>query len=139
MMFRCAISAVMLLAIAAIAPAQGTFSWDRLPPLPDELGVAGPFVGTPGGKTLLVAGGANFPRPVWDHPKAWHDVVWVMEPQGDGWSWRAAGRYRQRVVAIDDQEAPHHPVMSAQPGLAIPYFLEAIDLLDVRNKFYRRR
>ena len=34
-------------------------------------------------------------------------------------SWRAAGRYRQRVVAIDDQEAPHHPVMSAQPGLAL--------------------
>lgn len=34
-------------------------------------------------------------------------------------SWRAAGRYRQRVVAIDDQETPHDPLVNAQPGLAL--------------------
>lgn len=34
-------------------------------------------------------------------------------------SWRAAGRYRQRVVAIDDHEAAHHPSMASSPGLAL--------------------
>lgn len=33
--------------------------------------------------------------------------------------WRAAGRYRKRVVAIDDQEEFHHPVASRTPGLAV--------------------
>ncbi|MEO1087715.1 MAG: RNA polymerase sigma factor [Acidobacteriota bacterium] len=34
-------------------------------------------------------------------------------------SWRAAGRYRQRVVAISDHEEVSHPSESRTPGLAM--------------------
>ncbi|MFW6125187.1 MAG: sodium:solute symporter family transporter, partial [Pirellulales bacterium] len=58
--------------------------WSELPPLPDQHGFAGPFVGV-SGDALLVAGGANFPagRP-WDgHPKVYHDDLYVLrDPQG---------------------------------------------------------
>jgi solute:Na+ symporter, SSS family len=50
--------------------------WTALPDLPNELGVAGPFVGVHNG-ALVVAGGANFNRPVWDNPKTWLDDVWI--------------------------------------------------------------
>ncbi|MGB0741144.1 MAG: hypothetical protein ACPGXX_13810, partial [Planctomycetaceae bacterium] len=40
-------------------------TWQELPELPDDLGVAGPFAGVHN-DALIVAGGANFPRPVWD-------------------------------------------------------------------------
>ena len=38
---------------------QNKISWAELPPLPNELGVAGPFVGVHR-ERLIVAGGANF-------------------------------------------------------------------------------
>src|SRR5690606_5322161 len=67
------------------------WTWDRLPPLPDPLGVAGAFVGTHHG-ALLVAGGANFAEPVWDHPKQWSDAIHVLVPQEDGaYSWVNGG------------------------------------------------
>lgn len=50
---------------------------DPLPPLPDPVGVAGPFVGVDG-DAVIVAGGANFAPPVWEAEKAWHDAVWVL-------------------------------------------------------------
>jgi N-acetylneuraminic acid mutarotase len=46
-------------ATAATRPAVA-LAWQRLPDLPDPLGVAGAFVGESGG-AVLVAGGANFP------------------------------------------------------------------------------
>ena len=52
-------------------------SWSELPPLPDELGVAGPFAGIHH-DALIVAGGANFPRPVWQNEKQWHDAIYVL-------------------------------------------------------------
>ncbi len=61
--------------------------WRRLPPLPDPLGVAGPFVGSHRG-ALIVAGGANFPvaegQDRWQVPKVWHDDAWVLAPAADG-------------------------------------------------------
>ncbi len=72
------------------APAGREFlQWKSLPDLPDELGVAGPFVGVHSG-ALIVAGGANFPvaegQDLWQVPKVWHDGVWVLvlDPTGDG-------------------------------------------------------
>lgn len=65
---------------------DGFFQWDRLPDLPDSLGLAGPFVGTHGG-ALIVAGGANFPRPVWETNKRWDDAIWVMREVDGAWAW----------------------------------------------------
>ncbi|EMI52648.1 sodium:solute symporter family transporter [Rhodopirellula sallentina] len=63
----------------ATAPdaAVGNLLWDALPDHPNELGVAGPFVGT-SNNALIVAGGANFPRPVWDNEKVWQNSVDVL-------------------------------------------------------------
>ena len=57
--------------------AQDSSKWEKLPPLPDALGVAAPFAGVSGG-ALLVAGGANFPDKMpWEGgKKVWHDRVW---------------------------------------------------------------
>jgi N-acetylneuraminic acid mutarotase len=65
--------------------------WTRLPPLPDPLGVAGPFAGVSHG-ALIVGGGANFPdRPPWEGgKKVWHDTVWVLTDRDLGWT--KAGR-----------------------------------------------
>jgi solute:Na+ symporter, SSS family len=64
--------------------------WQRLPDLPDELGVAGPFVGVHNG-ALLVAGGANFARPVWESDKRWHDAIHVLTRSGDDYAWTDGG------------------------------------------------
>jgi len=66
------------------AAGAGTLlEWAELPELPPppgadrQLGLAGPFVGVDG-DALIVAGGANFPEPVWETAKAWHDDVYVL-------------------------------------------------------------
>jgi N-acetylneuraminic acid mutarotase len=76
-------SALALLLVAAAVAAPG---WEPLAPLPDPLGVAGPFAGVTNG-ALLVAGGANFPRgyPWAGGAKVWHDTVWVLPTPGGLW------------------------------------------------------
>ena len=57
----------------------------KLPPVGEQtesLGVAGPYVGTHN-DALIVAGGANFPKPYWGEDKVWHDDIWVLEKSGD--------------------------------------------------------
>ena len=46
-------------------------NWSQLPDLPDPLGRAGMFVGVHQ-DMLIVAGGANFPAPVWETSKIWY-------------------------------------------------------------------
>ncbi len=65
--------------------------WQRLPDLPDELGVAGPFVGVHR-DALIVAGGANFARPIWDSEKRWHDSIYVLRKADDGYVWSDGGK-----------------------------------------------
>ena len=65
--------------------------WEKLPPIPNALGVAGAFAGV-SGDALLVAGGANFPdeKPWEGGSKVWHREVFVLEkPDGE---WRRAGQ-----------------------------------------------
>lgn len=68
---------------------NGMLQWSELAPLPEELGVAGPFVGVHN-DALIVAGGANFPvaegEDRWQASKVWHDTAWVLvrEKDGDG-------------------------------------------------------
>lgn len=85
------ISMAILCNAGANLNGQTTITWSQLPPLPDALGVAAPFVGTSGG-ALLVAGGANFPGKMpWDGgQKVWHDEVYALD-QTNG-AWQLAGR-----------------------------------------------
>ena len=64
--------------------------WEQLAPIPDKLGVAGPFAGV-SRQTLLVAGGANFPdKAPWEGgKKVWHDAVYALDDQGG--TWKKAG------------------------------------------------
>lgn len=76
------------------ADADGfALEWRPLEPLPDPLGVAGPFVGVHGGG-LIVAGGANFAAAdapeLWETPKRFHAAVHVLSRGADGrYSWRS--------------------------------------------------
>jgi N-acetylneuraminic acid mutarotase len=70
---------------------QTQLIWEELPALPSELGVAGPFVGV-SNDALIVAGGANFARPVWESEKQWHDAIFVLARSGDRLHWIDGGR-----------------------------------------------
>lgn len=81
-------SCVLCIFNAQASRAAGPLRWDELPAIPDALGVAGPFVGI-SRDALVVAGGANFPSPVWQNDKAWHDTVYVLQG-ASAKNWRAA-------------------------------------------------
>ncbi len=59
----------------------------ELPPLPDPLGVAGPFAGVTAGG-LIVAGGAHFPGAMpWEGgKKVWLDRVWRLDSSAGTWT-----------------------------------------------------
>jgi len=65
-------------------------AWTALPDLPNKLGVAGPFVGVHN-EALIVAGGANFPAPVWESQKIWTDQIWVLTQTERGLNWSPGG------------------------------------------------
>lgn len=71
--------------------AAAELDWQALPDLPDKLGVAGPFVGVHK-NALIVAGGANFPRPVWDNDKVWRDSIHVLTQTDDRYEWCDGGK-----------------------------------------------
>ena len=60
--------------------------WGTLPPIPDSIGVAGPFAG-PAGDVFVVGGGANFPdgAPWAGGAKAWSDRVYVLDDPAGEW------------------------------------------------------
>jgi N-acetylneuraminic acid mutarotase len=77
--------------VVLCASVNDSLTWRELPPLPDKLGFAGPFVGSYK-NALLVAGGANFPDklPWQGGTKVWYDTVFVLDkPEG---AWKVAGR-----------------------------------------------
>ncbi len=76
--------------ILSAAEDEKLLSWKEMPSLPDELGVAGPFAGVHN-DALIVAGGANFPRPVWETEKVWRDRIHVLTKSGDGFVWQDGG------------------------------------------------
>jgi N-acetylneuraminic acid mutarotase len=77
---------LLLLIPMSIAAEPTERSWRELAPLPDPIGVAGPFVGV-AGERLVVAGGANFAegrRPWQGGVKTWRDTIWTLRSiQGD--------------------------------------------------------
>ena len=83
---------IILLATAMLTFTQGEdlLDWTELPQIPDELGVAGPFTGIHEG-TLIVAGGANFPAPVWESDKQWHTAIYGLPINENGAKWETLG------------------------------------------------
>lgn len=88
------------------AHGQLTLDWQPLPDLPDPTGLAGPFVGVDD-DVLIVAGGANFAPPVWDHGKRWHDRVYVLAKVEGGYQWRDAGRLARPIAYGASASTPH--------------------------------
>ena len=84
------LAAILMPGILCAASSE-SLTWEPLPPLPDKLGLGGPFAGTHNG-ALLVAGGANFPgKPPWEGgAKVWYDTVFALE-KANG-AWKIAGR-----------------------------------------------
>ena len=95
-MFRFALLLILLPTTVGSAQQFGSnpLKWETLPPIPDKLGVAGPLVGVHN-DALIVAGGANFPLPVWETTKQWHDKAYVLADTGSGYEWKAAGKLLQ--------------------------------------------
>lgn len=91
----------MVVASAALANAQDTnhlpLDWQSLPDLPNQLGVAGPLVGSHN-DALIIAGGANFPLPVWDNDKVWLSDIHVLEKGDSDYRWSRAGNLKQSVA-----------------------------------------
>jgi N-acetylneuraminic acid mutarotase len=102
-------------------------SWATLAPLPDPLGVAGPFAGVAAatndaadGGVLVVAGGANFPdRPPWDGgTKTWQAAVYVLSTPGAAWvgaaplprplGYGVAASFGGRVWCVGGGDATEH-------------------------------
>jgi N-acetylneuraminic acid mutarotase len=103
----------------SLSPSNHALRWSQLPPLPDALGVAGPFAGVSGG-ALLVGGGANFPGKMpWEGgQKVWHDEVYALT--GVNSRWQLVGKLprplaygvsvttKQGVVCIGGSDARRH-------------------------------
>ncbi len=72
--------------------------WQAIAELPDPLGVAGPFAGISNG-VFIVAGGANFPEPVWETEKQWHDSIYVLLKENDEnnitWRWETGFKLKK--------------------------------------------
>lgn len=82
---------------AGAEPMGSVLEWSELPPLPDPLGVAGPFTGLHR-DALIVAGGANFAEPVWEHTKSWHDAIHVLVREGSDYRWIDGGKLRRPMA-----------------------------------------
>lgn len=93
---RFAISLFVVAVVVSTSVSQASeddhpkLDWQSLPDLPDALGVAGPFVGVHN-DALIVAGGANFPKPVWDNAKRWHASIHVLTHEDGKYTWHNGG------------------------------------------------
>lgn len=81
----------LLISGSVTADEPEMLAWGEMLELPDSLGVAGPFAGVHN-DALIVAGGANFPLPVWDTDKVWHDQIHVLTKADDSYAWIDGGR-----------------------------------------------
>ncbi|MCA9217515.1 MAG: sodium/solute symporter [Planctomycetales bacterium] len=87
-----------VLSIASFVNASTMLNWEELPAIPDELGFAGPFVGVHN-DVLIVAGGANFPKPVWQTTKVWHDRIFVLTKNSEGvYVWHDGGKLTRPIA-----------------------------------------
>lgn len=104
--------------VSATAPAAETH-WVQLPPIPDQLGVAGSFAGVCDGR-LLVAGGANFPdkKPWEGGKKVWHETVFTLDEPGGKWvvagalprplGYGVSVTHRDGIICVGGSDATRH-------------------------------
>ena len=85
----CSLLVIASLAVSARGNTTELLSWSQLPELPPieaeaiQPGLAGAFCGIHN-DALIVAGGANFPPPVWESKKVWHDDIYVLVKESGG-------------------------------------------------------
>ncbi len=100
--------------------AQSSLHISQLPPIPDEEGFAGMYVGVSNG-ALLCMGGANFPeRMPWEGgEKVWYDHIFVMEEESGEWKkfddalpfplgYGVSVNYGNQVIIIGGSNAGEH-------------------------------
>jgi SSS family transporter len=98
-----------LLMISGLATGA-QLEWNALPPLPDSDGVAGAFVGVHN-DALILAGGANFPKPVWESSKVFDDQVYVMVKEAKtDYRWIRASKL-DRPIAYGASVSTRHGVV----------------------------
>lgn len=102
--------AVMALLLAAPWVVASTLDWSSLPPLPNPDGVAGPFAGYHKG-VVIVGGGANFSKPVWESPKIFHDDIFVLLEEGEGEYRWIQGGHLPRPIAYGACASTEHGVV----------------------------
>ncbi len=98
--------------------AEDKLEWTELPELPPppglthQLGLAGPFAGI-NGDALIIAGGTNFPQPVWESNKVWHDDIYVLvKDPANGQSYRwITGQKLDRPIAYGASVSTSHGVV----------------------------
>ena len=93
-------------------------SFESIPALPDDLGVAGPIVGVID-DAMIVAGGANFaaandPK-LWDLPKKYHSKVWVLDRTEQ--SGLTSFSWNQNVVGKLSRDVAYSSVVSTPLGV----------------------
>ncbi|QDU75936.1 Sodium/glucose cotransporter [Bremerella volcania] len=117
--------AIALLAFSSARVGRGEthLDWNKLPDLPNPLGVAGPFAGI-SGSALIVAGGANFPQPVWQSNKQWVDTIHVLAPTDEGYAWKEGGSL-PRPTAYGASVSTRHGVLCVGGNDAEQVFSDA--------------
>ncbi|RZO66848.1 MAG: sodium:solute symporter, partial [Limisphaerales bacterium] len=71
--------------------------WESLPDLPESLGVAGPFAGSHK-DALIIAGGANFAKPIWATEKQWTQQIHVLAKKEDSYTWHDGGLLKKPIA-----------------------------------------
>ena len=89
--------------------------WEVLTSLPpvgnqqEALGVAGPIAGVHN-DAMIVAGGANFDKPFWEHEKQWQNDIWV-------WTKNQQGNYHWIKGGTLDHPIAYSAVVSSPLGV----------------------
>lgn len=80
------------------------FKWSEISQLPpasgqkEPLGMGGAFIGVQN-NALIIAGGTNFPKPVWENQKVWYDNIWVLIKEKDNsYKWVDGGKLDQPLA-----------------------------------------
>ena len=97
---RLSVNIVLILTLVSnccMAQSTPTLKWRSLPPIPDELGLAGPVVGVHE-EILIVGGGANFAKPVWENVKRWHDKLYALDLRNRDAHWQSLGQLPTRLA-----------------------------------------
>lgn len=104
---------VLIFLLASGMAAAMELNWEALPPLPNAEGVAGPFVGIHR-DALIVAGGANFPAPVWESDRTFYDDIFVLvrESRGAETAYRWVSGFKlERPLAYGASVSTAHGVL----------------------------